>query len=83
MLTFFRRFLTSRIWQTLSFTAYFQRRFRQGPHQNLKKNNNCQFLGHKCIGIYYMYHSLCLFVSFDLASSKVLKRYSVGEFADI
>ena len=38
------RFVTSWIWQTVSFPVYFQRRFRQGPHQNLEKNSNCQVL---------------------------------------
>ena len=67
------RFVTSWIWQTVSFPVYFQRRFRQGPHQNLKKNNNCQ------VHMYSLYVSQSLlFVSFDLASSKPLKRYSIA-----
>ena len=62
------RFVTSWILQTVSFPVHFQWRFRQGPHQTLKKNNNYQVLVHKCICIHCTYVSQpVLFVSFDLA----------------
>ena len=54
------RFVTSRIWQTVSFPVYFQRRFRQGPHSNLEKNSNCQVLDiNTCVFIVCMCHNLC------------------------
>ena len=65
------RFVTSWIWQTISFPVHFQRRFLQGPHQNLENNNKCQVLPiNAYVFIVCMYVSQSvLFVSFDLASS--------------
>ena len=66
----------------LTFPVYFQRRFRQDPHQNLEKNSNCQVLA---INVYVlivcMYHNLrYLCPLIQQAVLKPLKRYSICEF---
>ena len=73
------RFVTSWSWQTVSFPVYFQRRFRQDPHQNLEKNSNCQVLAiNAYVLIVSMYHNLCyLCPLIEQAVLKPLKRYSI------
>ena len=76
------RSVTYWIWQTVSFPVYFQRRFWQGPHQNLEKNSNCQVLAINAYALIVgMYHNLCyLCPLIQQAVLKRLKRYSICEF---